>query len=180
MTVNNSKLDRQIEPEMPSNVFVTVDNSNSEEQILQRDTKFEAGLSSEELHCEKFKAESVDSSDNELTTSVVAAKLLGAPQSACEFVQGRYIVSVSSGRPETPSSDTSEQAKPPIQAVEITPQDVTNKVGTHSVALLTLSSSVESLNSVGSQQGGHLMHLFSGSPQTILTEAQNAHKSNGK
>ena len=54
MTVNNSKLDRQIEPEMPSNVFVTVDNSNFEEQILQRDTKFEAGLSSEELHCEKF------------------------------------------------------------------------------------------------------------------------------
>ena len=180
MTVNNSKLDRQIEPEMPSNVFVTVDNSNSEEQILQRDTKFEAGLSSEELHCEKFKAESVDSLDNELTTSVVAAKLLIAPQSACEFVQGRYIVSVSSGRPETPSSDTSEQAKPPIQAVEITPQDVTNKVGTHSVPLLTLSSSLESLNSVGSQQGGHLMHLFSGSPQTILTEAQNAHKSNGK
>ena len=79
MTVKNSKLDRQIEPEMPSNVFVTVDNSNSEEQILQRDTKFEAGLSSKELHCEKFKAESVDSLDNELTTSVVAAKLLGAP-----------------------------------------------------------------------------------------------------
>ena len=86
---------------------------------------------------------------------------------------------MSSGRPETPS-DTSEQAKPPIQAVEITPQDVTNKVGTHSFPLLTLSSSVESLNSVGSQEGGHLMHLFSGSPQTILTEAQNAHKSNGK
>ena len=165
---------RTIQSQIPSNVFVPVDNSNSEEQILPRDTKFEAGLSSEELHCETSKTESVVSLDDDLTTSGVAAKLPGAPLSASEFSHGRFIVSVSSSRPETPSSDTSEQAKPSLQAVEITLQDVANKVGTESVPSLTPSSSMESLNSVGSQQGGHIMHPVSGSPQTILTEAQNA------
>ena len=168
------KSSRTFQSHMPSNVFVPVDDSNSEEQILMRDTKFEAGLSSEELHCERLKAESVDSLDDDQTTSGAAAKLPGAPLSACEFVQGRFIVSVSSSRPETPSSDTSEQAKPPIQPVEITLQDVANKVGIDSAPSLTPSSSMESLNSVGSQQGSHLTHPVSGSPQTIMTETQNA------
>lgn len=142
----------------PINAFLPVDNSSSVEQTSQHNCKFECGLPGEELISDKLKPESVVSSDDELTTSGGAAKLAGAPLSA--------------SRPETPSSDSSEQMKPPIQPVEITLQDVTSTVGLDSVPSLTPSSSMESLNSVGSQQGGQSVLPFSGSPQTIPAEGQ--------
>lgn len=158
-------------PQTPTYAFHPLGDAISDEQSSQHHCKFESQLSGEELNSDKPKSDSVASSDDELTTSVSTMKS-GAPPSGSEYIQGRFIVSVSSGRPETPLSETSEQGKPP--PVEITLQDVTGAVGTDSVPSLTPSSSMESLNSVGSQPGGQSAQSFSSSPHTILPEGQSS------
>ena len=161
-------------PPTPTYAFRPVDNSNSEEQVLPQHTvKFESQISGEELNADKPKVESVVSSDDELQISAPTEKE-GVLPSVSEFVQGRFIVSASSDRPDTPSSETLDQAKPPLQPVEITLQDVTTAAGIGSNSSLTPSSSMESLNSVGSQPGLQNMHTFSSSPQTILPEGQSS------
>ena len=158
-------------PQTPTYAFHPLGDSISEEQSSQQHYKFESQLSGEELNSDKPKSESVASSDDELTTSASTMKS-EAPPSGSEYIQGRFIVSVSSGRPETPLSETSEQGKP--TPVEITLQDVTVAVGADSVPSLTPSSSMESLNSVGSQPGGQSAQSFSSSPHTILPEGQSS------
>lgn len=161
-------------PPTPTYAFRPVDNSSSEEQALPQHTvKFESQISGEELNADKPKVESVVSSDDELPISAPTEKE-GVPSSVSEFVQGRFIVSAPSDRPDTPSSETSDQAKPPLQPVEITLQDVTTAAGMGSISSLTPSSSMESLNSVGSQPGLQFMHASSSSPQTILPEGQSS------
>ena len=160
-------------PQTPTYAFHPVDNSISDcEQAFPRhNVKFESQISGEELNEDKPKVESVVSSDDELQTS--APTEIGVPSSTIrEFVQGRFIVSMSNDRPDTPSSETSDQAKPALQTVEITLQDVTSAAGMGSIPSLTPSSSMESLNSVGSQPGVQNMHTFSSSPQTILPDGQ--------
>lgn len=153
-------------PPTPTYAFHPVDNSVPDEQALpQHNVKFESQISGEELNADKPKVECVVSSDDELPISAPTEK---------EGVLGRFIVSTPSDRPNTPSFDTSDQAKPPLQPVEITLQDVTTAVGMGSNASLTPSSSVESLNSVGSQPGVQYMHAFSSSPQTILPDGQSS------
>lgn len=153
---NNSR------PETPTYGFHPVDSSVS--------GNFETQLSGEELTADKQKAESVVSSDDELALSASGEKS-GALPSKSEFVQGRFIVSVSTNRPETPISDKLEQVKPtPEQPMEITLQDVTAAVGSVSVPSLTPSSSMESLNSVGSHSGVQTSLAFSSSPQTVIAE----------
>ena len=158
-------------PQTPTYAFHPLGDTISDGQSSQHHCKFESQLSGEELNPDKLKSESVASSDDELTTSVSTMKS-GAPPSGSEYIQGRFIVSVSSDRPETPLSETSEPGKPP--PVEITLQDVTGGVGTDSVPSLTPSSSMESLNSVGSQPGGQSAPSFSSSPHTILPEGQSS------
>lgn len=155
-------------PQTPTYAFHPVDNSVSDERAVPHNFKFESQLSGEELDVDKPKPESLASSDDELMTSAPTGK------SGSDFVQGRFTVSVSSGRPETPLTENSEQVKPPAQPVEITLQDVTGAVGSDSVPSLTPSSSVESLNSVGSQPGVQNTHAFSSSPQTILPDGQSS------
>ena len=159
-------------PPTPTYAFRPVHNSNSEDHALPRNTvKFESQISGEELIPGKPKVEPVISSDDELPVSAPTEKE-GVPSSLNEFVQGRFIVSASSDRPDTPSSETSDQAKHPLQPMEITLQDVTTAAGMGSNSSLTPSSSMESLNSVGSQPGLQYGHAFSSSPQTILPEGQ--------
>lgn len=161
---NNSR------PETPTYGFHPVDSSVSGKPAISNDFKFETQLSGEELTADKQKAESVVSSDDELALSASVEKS-GAPPSKTEFVQGRFIVSVSTNRPETPISDKLEQVKPtPEQPMEITLQDVTAAVGSVSVPSLTPSSSMESLNSVGSHSGVQTSLAFSSSPQTVIGE----------
>lgn len=161
---NNSR------PETPTYGFHPVDSSVSGKPAISNDFKFDTQLSGEELTADKQKAESVVSSDDELAPSASVEKS-GAPSSKNEFVQGRFIVSVSTNRPETPISDNLEQAKPtPVQPMEITLQDVTAAVGSVSVPSLTPSSSMESLNSVGSHSGVQTSLAFSSSPQTVIAE----------
>ena len=155
-------------PPTPTYAFRPVDNSSSEEQALPHNTvKFESQISGEELHPGKPKVESVVSSDDELPISAFPEKE-GVSSSVSEFVQGRFVVSASSDRPDTPSSGSSDQTKPPLQTVEITLQDVTLN------SSLTPSSSMESLNSVGSQPCLQHIHAFSSSPQTILPEGHSS------
>ena len=161
---NNSR------PETPTYGFHPVDSSVSGKPAISNEFKFETQLSGEELTADKQKAESVVSSDDELGLSASVEKS-GAPPSKSEFVQGRFIVSVSTNRPETPISDKLEQVKPtPVQPMEITLQDVTAAVGSVSVPSLTPSSSMESLNSVGSHSGVQTSLAFSSSPQTVIAE----------
>ena len=161
-------------PQTPTYGFHPVDSSISGEHASPNSLKFESQLSGEEINTDKQKPDSVTSSDDELTAHAPAEKS-EAPSSMSEFVQGRFIVSVTSNRPETPSSDTSEQMKPAtLQPVEITLQDVTAAVGSESVPSLTPSSSVESLNSVGSQPGVQNAHASSSSPQNILPDGQSS------
>ena len=161
---NNSR------PETPTYGFHPVDSSVSGKPAISNDFKFETQLSGEELTADKQKAESVVSSDDELSLSASVEKS-GALPSKSEFVQGRFIVSVSNNRPETPISDKLEQVKPtPEQPMEITLQDVTAAVGSVSVPSLTPSSSMESLNSVGSHSGVQTSLAFSSSPQTVIAE----------
>ena len=161
-------------PPTPTYAFHPVDNSASDEQALpQHNVKFESQISGEELNTDKPKVECVVSSDDELPTSGSTEKEV-ALSSVSEFVQGRFIVSTPSDRPGTPSSETSDQARPSLQSVEITLQDVTTAAGMGSNASLTPSSSMESLNSVGSQPGVQNMHAFSSSPQTILLDGQSS------
>jgi len=161
-------------PPTPTYAFRPVDNSSSEDQALPRNTvKFESQISGEELNPGKPKVESVLSSDDELPVSAPAEKE-GVSSFVNEFVQGRFIVSASSDRPDTPSSESSDQAKHPLQPVEITLHDVTTAAGMGSNSSLTPSSSMESLNSVGSQPGLQYVHAFSSSPQTILPEGQSS------
>ena len=162
-------------PPTPTYAFRPVDNSSSEDQAFPRNTvKFESQISGEELNPGKPKAESVLSSDDELSVSAPTEKE-GVLSSVSEFVQGRFIVSASSDRPDTPSSsESSDQAKHPLQPVEITLQDVTTSAGMGSNSSLTPSSSMESLNSVGSQPGLQYVHAFSSSPQTILPDGQSS------
>lgn len=157
-------------PETPTYGFHPVDSSVSGKPAISNDFKFETQLSGEELTADKQKAESVVSSDDELSLSASVEKS-GALPSKSEFVQGRFIVSVSNNRPETPISDKLEQVKPtPVQPMEITLQDVTAAVGSVSVPSLTPSSSMESLNSVGSHSGVQTSLAFSSSPQTVIAE----------
>ena len=159
-------------PQTPTYSFLPVENSISDEKSSPHGYKFESQLSGEELNSDKSKPESVASSDDEMTTATVKSS---ATLSSSEFVQGRFIVSVSSRRPETPSSENSEQVRSPAQPMEVTIlQDMSGTVGMDSVPSLTPSSSMESLNSVGSQPGGHTSHSFSGSPQTVLAESQSS------
>lgn len=159
-------------PQTPTYSFLPVENSISDEKSSPHGYKFESQLSGEELNPDKSKPESVASSDDEMTTATIKSS---ATLSSSEFVQGRFIVSVSSRRPETPSSENSEQVRSPAQPLEVTLlQDVSGTVGMDSVPSLTPSSSMESLNSVGSQPGGHSGHSFSGSPQTVLAESQSS------
>ena len=161
---NNSR------PETPTYGFHPVDSSVSGKPAISNDFKFETQLSGEELTADKQKAESVVSSDDELALSASVEKS-GALPSKSEFVQGRFIVSISTDRPETPLSDKLEQVKPtPVQPMEITLQDVTAAVGSVSVPSLTPSSSMESLNSVGSHSGVQTSLAFSSSPQTVIAE----------
>ena len=161
---NNSR------PETPTYGFHPVDSSDSGKPAISNDFKFETQLSGEELTADKQKAESVVSSDDELALSASVEKS-GAQPSKSEFVQGRFIVSISTNRPETPISDKLEQVKPtPVQPMEITLQDVTAAVGSVSVPSLTPSSSMESLNSVGSHSGVQTSLAFSSSPQTVIAE----------
>lgn len=160
-------------PQTPTYAFHPVDNSISDEQALPHNFKFESQLSGEEQNVDKPKSESVASSDDELTANTPTEKS-GAPPHVSEFVQGRFIVSMSSDRIETPLLENSEQVKPPVHPVEITLQDVTGAVGSDSIPSLTPSSSMESLNSVGSQTGAQNAHSFSSSPQTILPEGQSS------
>lgn len=161
-------------PPTPTYAFRPVDNSSSEEQALPRNiVRFESQISGEELNPGKPKVETVLSSDDELPVSAPTEKE-GKPSSVREFVQGRFIVSASSDRPDTPSSESSDQAKHPLQPVEITLQDVTTAAGMGSHSSLTPSSSMESLNSVGSQPGLQCVHTLSSSPQTILPEGQSS------
>ena len=161
-------------PPTPTYAFRPVDNSSSEDHALPRNTvKFESQISGEELYPGKPKVESVLSSDDELPASAPTEKE-GVSSSVSEFVQGRFIVSASSDRPDTPSSETSDQAKHPLQPLEITLQDVKTAAGMGSNPSLTPSSSMESLNSVGSQPGLQYVHAFSSSPQTILPEGQSS------
>jgi len=161
-------------PPTPKYAFRPVDNFSSEEQALPHSTvKFESQISGEELNPGKPKVESVVSSDDELQVIAFTEKE-GVSSSVSEFVQGRFIVSESSDRPDTPSSESSDQAKPPLQPLEITLQDVTAAAGMGSNSSLTPSSSMESLNSVGSQPCLQYTHAFSSSPQTILPEGQSS------
>ena len=161
-------------PPTPKYAFRPVDNSSSEEQALPHNTvKFESQISGEELNPGKPKVESVVSSDDELPVIAFTEKE-GVSSSVSEFVQGRFIVSASSDRPDTPSSESSDQAKPSLQPLEITLQDVTAAAGMGSNSSLTPSSSMESLNSVGSQPCLQYTHAFSSSPQTILPEGQSS------
>ena len=160
-------------PPTPTYAFRPVDNSSSEDQALPRNiVRFESQISGEELNPGKPKVEPVLSSDDELPVSVPTEK--EGVSSVREFVQGRFIVSASSDRPDTPSSESSDQAKHPLQPVEITLQDVTTAAGMRSNSSLTPSSSMESLNSVGSQPGLQYVHAISSSPQTILPEGQSS------
>ena len=68
------------------------------------------------------------------------------PVATSEFVKGRFTIRTTGGRPGTPSSD---QSKPEN---EITLQDINSYRSALSTPSLTPSSSMESLNSVGSQQ----------------------------
>ena len=161
-------------PPTPTYAFRPVNNSSSEDHALPRNTvKFESQISGEELIPVKPKVEPV-LSDDELPISAPTEK--EGVSSVSEFVQGRFIVSASSDRPDTPSSETSDQAKHPLRSVEITLQDVTAAAaaGMGSNSSLTPSSSMESLNSVGSQPGLQYVHAFSSSPQTILPEGQSS------
>lgn len=162
-------------PQTPTYAFHPVDNSNSEEGSFPlRQVKFESQISGEDLNPDKHKVESVASSDDELSIGAPNEKVR-ATSSVSEFVQGRFTISASSDRPYTPLSETLDNARPllPSQApLDVTLSDMTTAAVMGSVPSLTPSSSMESLNSVGSQPGAMISHTSSSSPQTTPLEGQ--------
>ena len=147
-------------PECPTYGFQPVNDSVSQEQSL---TTVESHLTSEELAKEEQKPECVWPSEN-VSTTIALIENTSAVLSKNEVVQGRFVVSSTSARPLTPCVD---QNKPAVQTVEVTLQDFVTAGVTPSI---TPSSSLESLNSVGSQAGILSTHASSSSPQTTPPE----------
>ena len=161
-------------PQTPTYAFHPVDNSNSEGRSLPlHQVKFESQISGEDLNPDKHKIESVASSDDELSISATNEKVR-ATSSASEYVQGRFTISASSDRPDTPLLETLDNARLSLAPVDVTLSDVTTAAVMGSVPSLTPSSSMESLNSVGSQPGAMTSHTSSSSPQTTPLEGQSS------